>query len=142
MHWAKSKEIVEALIDSGCVVNARNFQGDTALHVMVRHGRLECVLALVTCGADIDAKDNAGNTSLHLAADMGHTTILRALLVFDADSSLTNNQGKLPWTVAAEQADAGIADTFQFKDRLVHRNFVTNASIIWHHIKLGFVSIF
>ncbi len=60
LHWAKSKELVEALVDSGCSVDAKNFRGDTALHVMVSYGRLDCIMALLSNGADIDAKDNEG----------------------------------------------------------------------------------
>ena len=33
-----------------------NFQGDTALHVMARHERLDCVLALISYEADINIK--------------------------------------------------------------------------------------
>ena len=65
LHWAKSKEIIEALAgEAGCVVDARNFAGDTALHVMAKHDRLDCALALITHGADINCRDNAGNTPL------------------------------------------------------------------------------
>ncbi len=31
-------------------------QGDTALHVMAKHERLECVLALISYAADINVK--------------------------------------------------------------------------------------
>ena len=65
LHWAKSKEIIEAMVcESGCVIDAKNFAGDTALHVMAKHDRLDCALALILHGADINQRDNAGNTPL------------------------------------------------------------------------------
>lgn len=36
LHWATSKEIINAMVELGCIVNARNFHGLTALHKMVR----------------------------------------------------------------------------------------------------------
>jgi hypothetical protein len=32
----------------------KQFQGDTALHVMAKHERLDCVLALISYGAEIN----------------------------------------------------------------------------------------
>ena len=35
LHWCSSKETLQALIERGCDVNHTNFDGQTALHVMV-----------------------------------------------------------------------------------------------------------
>lgn len=35
LHWATSREIISAMADLGCSINARNFHGHTALHKMV-----------------------------------------------------------------------------------------------------------
>lgn len=116
MHWAKNKEIVVALIEAGCLIDAKNFKGDTALHTMVRHARLECVMALISNGANVNLKDGDGNTALHLACAFGHDTIVRALLIFDADYSQLNGKNETPWQVALSKAttEASIMD---FKDR-------------------------
>ena len=50
LHWAKSKEIIEALLEANTHINAKNFKGDTALHTMVRNERVDCVLALISQG--------------------------------------------------------------------------------------------
>jgi len=112
LHWAKSKEIIEALAgEAGCVVDARNFAGDTALHVMAKHDRLDCALALITHGADINCRDNAGNTPLHLAVEFAHVSLVRALLVFDADTSLVNNQAQTPYKLALKMMqESGLID--------------------------------
>lgn len=35
LHWCSSRETLQALIKQGCDVNATNFDGRTALHIMV-----------------------------------------------------------------------------------------------------------
>lgn len=57
LHWAKEKEIIEALAESGCQLEAKDFNGDTALHVMARHERVDCVIGLICMGAQIDARE-------------------------------------------------------------------------------------
>ena len=115
LHWAKNKEIAVALIDAGCHIDAKNFNGDTALHVACQHGRLEVVMALISYGANVDLKDQEGNTPLHLACQMGHDSIVKALLVFDADFLLQNDKHETAFEVALVKAsDSSIMD---FKDR-------------------------
>ena len=81
LHWAKSKKMVNALIELKCHVNAKNFEGRTALHLMVAHDRLGCVLALLSHGALPHLTDNKGNTALHGATSLA---VLQALVVFEA----------------------------------------------------------
>ena len=116
LHWAKNKEIVVALLEAGCHIDAKNFNGDTALHVMVRNGRLDCVVALVSYGSNVNTADGEGNTPLHLACQNGHDTIVKALLIFDADFKLTNNKNETPVQIALSKAttDTSLMD---FKDR-------------------------
>lgn len=47
LHWCSSRETLNALIAQGCDVNAVNFEGKTALHVMVR--RYYITLYLFIC---------------------------------------------------------------------------------------------
>ena len=42
--------------DAKLILLFATFQGDTALHVMAKHERLDCVLALLSYGADINLK--------------------------------------------------------------------------------------
>jgi calcium-independent phospholipase A2 len=69
----------------GCDINAHNFDGRTALHVMVLRKRLECVVALLSRDADVNIGDHDGNTPLHLAVTEGSYAIVQALVVFGAD---------------------------------------------------------
>ena len=87
LHWAKEKEIIEALAGSGCQLETKDFNGDTALHVMARHERVDCVIGLICAGALIDARGGKGNTALHIAVKLASVAMVKALLVFEADTA-------------------------------------------------------
>ncbi|ROT42404.1 ankyrin [Sodiomyces alkalinus F11] len=59
--------ILELLIEAGARVDARNRQGETALHVAVRHGRKLAVRTLVKNGACVHVRDAAGRSLLDVA---------------------------------------------------------------------------
>lgn len=77
LHWAKTKELVEALVELGCFIDSRNFNKETALHVMVQRDRFDCVLALLVCSADPNLVDSDGNSPLHLAAKSGELSTVQ-----------------------------------------------------------------
>ncbi|KAL7635672.1 UNVERIFIED_CONTAM: hypothetical protein RMT77_013489 [Armadillidium vulgare] len=91
LHWATSRQMTNALVELGCKINAGNFKGATALHNMVQHDRLPCVVAILSWGAEANRKDKDGNTPIHLA---GSPSVLQALLSFGADPAITNNKGE------------------------------------------------
>ncbi|XP_068230482.1 85/88 kDa calcium-independent phospholipase A2 [Palaemon carinicauda] len=91
LHWATSREMINAMSDYGCSVNARNFHGLTALHKMVEHNRLSCVITLLTRGAEVNVCDNDGNLALHLATS---PAVVQALLVFGGKTSVLNKKGE------------------------------------------------
>lgn len=59
------------LIEYGCEVNALSASGESALHITVRRGRLDCTMVLLTHGAMPNTKEKNGNTPLHLAMQVG-----------------------------------------------------------------------
>ncbi|XP_050351529.1 85/88 kDa calcium-independent phospholipase A2 [Nymphalis io] len=93
LHWAISREVLEALADKNCDIHAKNFDGRTALHMMVMRGRLECAIALLSRGAEHSIGDNEGNTPLHLAVKQKNITLVQALIVFGADLEAKNKAG-------------------------------------------------
>ncbi|KAF6214614.1 hypothetical protein GE061_009357 [Apolygus lucorum] len=103
LHWASSRDVIEALIDRKCDINALNFASRTALQVMVMRNRLECVVALLSREADVNIADLDGNTALHLAAREKNIPIVQALIVFGADLDLLNNVGETPRHIAAQE---------------------------------------
>lgn len=67
LHWSCSREVVNILIEKNCYIDALNFDGRSALHIMVMRKRLDCVAALLSHMANINLVDKEGNTPLHLA---------------------------------------------------------------------------
>ena len=100
LHWATEKPLLAAMIACGCDIEARNSSGNTALHTMVRHKRLSCIVCLLSHGARVDDTDSEGNSALHLATITGHLPSIQALLVFRANFCLKNKAGETPWTLA------------------------------------------
>lgn len=90
LHWSRSREVITALIDTNCDIDALNFDGRTALHVMVMRKRLPCVVALLSHMASVNIVDNDGNTPLHVAVEAENSVIVQALIGFGADIDARN----------------------------------------------------
>ncbi|GAB6030891.1 hypothetical protein CHUAL_007723 [Chamberlinius hualienensis] len=110
LHWAMSREVVEALIELGCQIDARDFKGDSALHTMILRGRVQCTIALMGYGADINACNEDLNTPLHLAVKCGNIQLIKALLVFGADVNMVNKFGDSPRHLGANLKTAQSAE--------------------------------
>ncbi|XP_074620294.1 85/88 kDa calcium-independent phospholipase A2-like [Acropora palmata] len=92
LHWAKTKEGVELLVNRGADIEAQNNDGETPLHIMARRRRLGCVVMLLSVGANVNAQSSDGSTPLHYAGVVDELDIVRALIVFGADVNLTNKR--------------------------------------------------
>ncbi|CAG0917045.1 unnamed protein product [Notodromas monacha] len=131
LHWVTQRPIMEAFIKLGCLLDARNFLGDTALHLMkailfvifrppssglnlcnivictcpddllVQHDRLACAVTLLSHGCDVNAEDREGNTPLHLACSMGRMNLVKGLLAMGASLRSRNKEGMWPRHMAA-----------------------------------------
>jgi len=119
LHWATEKPILDALIGLGCNIEARNFSGSTALHTMVKHKRLPCVVCLLSYGAKVDQVDSDGNTALHLAVITGHLPSIQALLVFGADYKIKNKAGDNPWMLALKTHQSKFAFNVEKERNLI-----------------------
>jgi ankyrin repeat protein len=60
-------ELIGHILDQRALVNARNKEGDTALHLAVRTGQRETGEFLLSRGADIFAANSSGESPLYLA---------------------------------------------------------------------------
>jgi len=70
---------VRRLVNANVFVNARDYDGRTALHLAAASGRQRVVEFLVERGADISAQDRWQETPLHEAVRNGHSGIVAYL---------------------------------------------------------------
>ncbi|KXH63319.1 hypothetical protein CSAL01_00936 [Colletotrichum salicis] len=68
--YKKPVNILEALIEAGADVNARNKNGETALHVAVRRGKKLAMRTLQQHNANVQARDVEGRSVLDVADRM------------------------------------------------------------------------
>jgi serine/threonine-protein phosphatase 6 regulatory ankyrin repeat subunit B len=72
-------EMLAAILDEGVDVNARSFQGWTALMMAAVNGHLDATRILLNAGADLNAQDERGWDALSLAVRQGHEEIAHFL---------------------------------------------------------------
>ena len=98
---------IERCIVVGADPNSRNDNGDTPLHLAVRHGRAEALAALLNAGADPNSWGGNVETLLRLAARHGHAEALAALLKAGADPHAQDSRGRTPlyWAESGGRAD-------------------------------------
>jgi ankyrin repeat protein len=76
---------VEALLEQGADVNAKDDQGRTALMFAVVNAHADTVKTLLTHGAEVNASADDGSTALMLGAIAGDVGIVQRLLDRGAD---------------------------------------------------------
>lgn len=75
-----SFQAVMLLHKQGAHLNAKSYNGNTALHAAVEWSREQVVQALIVAGANINAQNHMGETPLHLAIKGKDTKLVRLLL--------------------------------------------------------------
>ena len=113
-HVARSCEIAisarlqDALVDGGAgafarllrrcrrFVDARDYDGSTALHAASEAGDAQAVRLLLEAAADVAATTNCGETALHFAAREGHSLVVAALLEAGADALAASRSSTNP----------------------------------------------
>jgi hypothetical protein len=97
---------VQALLDAGVDVNAKDEGGWTPLHRAAFAGHKEIAELLIDNGAEVNAKNEDGWTLLHLAVVNGHKEIVELLIDNDADVNAKDELEETP----LDFADGEIAD--------------------------------
>ncbi len=86
----ESQKLVNALLEKGADVDARDEDGVTPLEEAARIGDAETIRALVARGANLATKNNEGESPLHVAAQELRGLAVRALI--EAGSPMTTRQ--------------------------------------------------
>ena len=77
-------------------INARDYDGSTALHAAAQLGRTDAVRLLLDNGAELSRVTNLGETCLHFAAREGHLAAAKLLLDRGADAHAKSRAGCTP----------------------------------------------
>ena len=111
----QDREEIRRLIVDGADVNARDDDGDTALHRAVFAEHPDNCRALIDAGADVNAQDHDGRTPLMCAISSGDLACVRVLLhaganpdlydkgQYDDEDHAYNRNSALTWAVEDRQ---------------------------------------
>ena len=101
---------VQALIEAGVKIEARNAKGETAAMLAASGGREKCLALLLAAGASALAMDRQGDNCAIRAARAGSRLCLRALAGAGANMAQPNRSSH-PWSTPARAAvEGGHAD--------------------------------
>ncbi|KAG7458245.1 hypothetical protein MATL_G00236160 [Megalops atlanticus] len=78
----EGEKVAEMLLKSGAEVNAEQENGETAMHVAARHGRLQMVRALMEEGGDLAWLSKTGENPLHVAVHHCHAHVVQEILTY------------------------------------------------------------
>ena len=107
LHSATGKAMVDALVDAGANIEARDSEDDTPLNYFAQYHAIEPMRALVSRGADINTQNQNGDSPLHFAAraagDKGAADLIDFLLKSGAEESMVNRNNEAPSDVVGQR---------------------------------------
>ena len=101
---------VQAELDKGVDVNAKDKVQQTSLHLSARYGHEAVTEILIAKGADVNAKSSSKRTALYNAARYGREEIVVLLIANDAIINPKNVMGETPLDGANLGKHSEIAD--------------------------------
>lgn len=93
---------IDALLEHGAEIDARDTNGQTCLHVAATFGTPTMVKTLASRGADVKAIDSESRTALHCAVDSINTDVYGALIRVGVDVEARNGRGQTALEIAKE----------------------------------------
>ena len=93
LHFTKTKEMVEVLLNYGANVHVRDKNGNTFLHKV---DRVDLVQVFLDYGINVNATNNYGATPLHMVKKV---EVLQVLLARGANINATDKFGRTPLSV-------------------------------------------
>jgi ankyrin repeat protein len=103
------------------MVNARDNDGQTPLHIAAKNGRTEVARILLEKRADVNAKDRLQGTALHWAVAFGQPDVAEVLLAKGAEVDATMKTGFTPLHYAAWTGRKDLAEMLITKGAAVDR---------------------
>ncbi len=98
-----SIEKIKSLLAAGAIINSRNHNNITPLHMAAEKGNLELVQLLHQSGADLSLASNYGFTALHFAAHKKQWHVVHWLIeTTKMDPNLIDNKNRTPALFAAK----------------------------------------
>ncbi len=94
--------IARMALDAGANVDAKDLNGNTALHYAVYYGNQEMAELLLTRKANINAQNSSGNTPLHFATLVNDVSFTDFLTGRGADGSIRNGERRTPLGIAMD----------------------------------------
>jgi hypothetical protein len=97
-------ETVQALLDAGAAVDARDSHDRTPLMWAAQAGHADVAGRLIKADADVDAATKSGWTALHYAVSKNHVVVCRLLIKEGADVLARNSRGKIAFELNPDWA--------------------------------------
>jgi len=101
---------VQASLAKGADIEARDHDGDTALHLAAIQAGPAVIAALIAAGADPNALSTDGQTPLFHAAEHGNLPAVQALLTAGADVNARNKDSHTPLFYAIDQGHRAVVE--------------------------------
>ena len=106
-EWTVNHLCVQALVDNGAALDARDVRGCTPLHIASMLGRFELFILLGPSPESYQIKDNDGCTPLYYACENSHLECFREIMVQIPDDicdlmKVANKYGDTPLSVLGD----------------------------------------
>src|SRR5436190_23750685 len=129
---------VQAALDGGADVDARDLGGRTALMTASMHSALPIMEVLLAAGASVDLQGALGETALVLAASGRGGPSIELLLSSEADPNIGDRDKKTPlmWMVDAQfhasiDTSASVVLLIEGGARVDDRDEMSRSALMW-----------
>lgn len=92
--------ICALLIKAGCILNEKDDNGLSPLHVAVQRGLVDVAKVMIENGANVNDVDLQKQTPLHIAANNGNDVLAELLLANHAELKILDNERRNPEMLA------------------------------------------